>query len=220
MILDLITDAQAEGLTLERACAVFGLAPRTIQRWRPPAPRVAGDPTPVATAVEGRARPHNALTVSEAAAVVALIRSPRHADASCRELALALLESPESTSISHVTVWQYQRQLNCNGSTAAYGKLRVDIVDNETGQPVTADITIRRERRDGSLVEDMQFFTGQKIEIEALVDPDALLYILVEAKGYHDWEISMRIKKASTLSAPIRLKPIAPGATPTPGEQG
>ncbi len=98
--------------------------------------------------------------------------------------------------------------------TAAYGKLRFDIVDDETGQPVTADITIRRERRDGSLVEDTQFFTGQKIEIEALV------YILVEAKGYHDWEISLRIKKASTLSSRIRLKPIAPGATPTPGQQG
>jgi len=33
----------------------------------------------------------------------------------CRELALALLESPESKAISHVTFWNYQRQLNCNG---------------------------------------------------------------------------------------------------------
>ncbi len=104
--------------------------------------------------------------------------------------------------------------------TAALATLRFDIVDEQTGQPVTADITVRRERRDGSLIEDAQFFTGQEIEIEALVDPDVLLYILVEAKGYHDWEISLRIKKASTLSGPIRLKPIAPGATPTPGPQG
>jgi putative transposase len=113
VILDLISDAQTEGLTLERACEVFDLAPRTIQRWR--APMLAVDIVPMVTTVEGRARPHNALTISEAATVVALIRSPRHADASCRELALALLESPESKSISHVTVWQYQRQLNCNG---------------------------------------------------------------------------------------------------------
>ncbi len=104
--------------------------------------------------------------------------------------------------------------------TAAYVTLRFDIVDELTGQPVTADITIRRERSDGSLVEDAQFFTGQQIEIEAPVDPDTLLYILVEAKGYHDWEIAMRIKQASTLSGPIRLQPIAPGTTPTPGQQG
>jgi putative transposase len=116
VILDLITEAQTGGLSLERACQVFALAPRTIQRWRAPAPSSAVEATvPVATTGAGRARPHNALTVSEAAAVVALIRSPRHADASCRELALALLESPESKSISHVTVWHYQRLLNCNG---------------------------------------------------------------------------------------------------------
>ena len=111
MILELITEAEAGGLSLHRACEVFGLASRTIKRWRAPASRSVV----AATTVAGRARPHNALTVSEAAAVVALIRSPRHADASCRELALALLESPEFTSISHVTVWQYQRRLGCNG---------------------------------------------------------------------------------------------------------
>jgi hypothetical protein len=114
VILNLITEAQTSGLTLERACQVFALAPRTIQRWRAPAPiRAVDAAVPMATRVEGQARPapRNALTVSEAAAVVAL----RHADASCRELALALLESPESKSISQVTVWQYQRQLNCNG---------------------------------------------------------------------------------------------------------
>jgi len=33
----------------------------------------------------------------------------------CRELALALLESRESKAISHVTFWNYQRRLNCNG---------------------------------------------------------------------------------------------------------
>ena len=104
--------------------------------------------------------------------------------------------------------------------TAAYATLRFDIVDEQTGQPVTADITIRRERNDGSPVEDAQFFTGQQIEIEAPVDADPLLYILVEAEGYHDWGIAMRIKQASTLSGPIRLKPIAPDAAPTPDQQG
>ena len=116
MILDFITEAQTSGLTLERACEVLDLAPRTIQRWCAPAPiESVAAALSGATTAEGRARPYNALTVGEAAAVVALIRSPRHADASCRELALALLESPESKSISHVTVWQYQRRLDCNG---------------------------------------------------------------------------------------------------------
>lgn len=119
MILDLIAEAQAGGLTLERACEVFDLAPRTIQRWRmprTPASTAADDRLPAAAMpVEVRARPYNALTLSEAAAVVALIRSPRHADASCRDLSLALLKSPESTYVSHVTFWQYQQRLGCNG---------------------------------------------------------------------------------------------------------
>ena len=109
MILDLIAEAQAGGLTLERACEVFALAPRTVQRWR-----MSHSSAP-ARAVAVRTRPYNALTLSEAAAVVALIRSPQHADASCRELSLALLESRESTSVSHVTIWDYERQLKCNG---------------------------------------------------------------------------------------------------------
>ena len=62
-----------------------------------------------------RSRPHNALTASEAATVVALIRSPEHADASCRDLALALQAGPTPTYVSHVTIWQYERALNCNG---------------------------------------------------------------------------------------------------------
>lgn len=104
--------------------------------------------------------------------------------------------------------------------TAAFATLRFDIVDEQTGQSVTADITIRGERSDGSLVENAQFFTGQRIEIEAPVDSGVLLFILVEARGFSDWELAMRIKKASTLSGPIRLKPVAPGATSTPGQQG
>jgi len=83
VILDLIADAQTAGLSLERACQVFDLAPRTIQRWRGPVPGLE-DPATLATTGAGRACPHNALTVSEAAAVVALIRSPRHADASAK----------------------------------------------------------------------------------------------------------------------------------------
>jgi putative transposase len=109
VILDLIAEVGADGLTQDRACEVLDLSPRTAQRWRAPSSDPSG---PGATA---RPRPHNALTPDEAATVVALIRSPDHADASCRELSLALLESPKPTYVSHVTVWQYQCALDCNG---------------------------------------------------------------------------------------------------------
>jgi putative transposase len=111
VILDLIAEVGAEGLTQDRACDVLDLSPRTAQRWRVPATGSdLGQPE-----AAPRPRPHNALTTDEAAAVVALIRSPQHADASCRELSLALLESPQPTYVSHVTIWQYQGALDCNG---------------------------------------------------------------------------------------------------------
>ena len=117
-MLDLIAAAKADGLTAERACGVLGLSPRTAQRWQVPVP-----PLPALLATEGvtaapavmRPRPYNALTASEAAAVIALIQSPKHADASCRELALALQTAPSPTYVSHVTIWQYECMLNCNG---------------------------------------------------------------------------------------------------------
>ena len=110
----MITEAQAVGLTAQKACAVIGLSPRTLQRWQAPAPEVAVVPE-AAVPAPPRPRPHNALTASEAATVVALIQSAKHADASCRELALALENGPFPTSISHVTVWAYQCALHCNG---------------------------------------------------------------------------------------------------------
>ena len=119
-MLDLIAEGQADGLTAQRACQVIGLSPRTLQRWQVPV--VSCPITPDATVAPAltlpgrlRPRPYNALTASEAATVVALIKSPQHADASCRELALALQYGPTQTYVSHVTVWEYQRALNCNG---------------------------------------------------------------------------------------------------------
>ena len=90
MIRDLIIEAQADGLSAQRACGVLGLSPRTWQRWQAAdrAPRPEPDRTvPLTGAVVRvpRYRPYNALTAREAALVVALIRSPQHADASCRE---------------------------------------------------------------------------------------------------------------------------------------
>ncbi|MDO9128886.1 MAG: integrase core domain-containing protein [Anaerolineales bacterium] len=119
MILDLIAEAQADGLSRERACEVLGLSSRTPQRWTV-SPALVTSPSGLTTPLLDapallRPRPYNALTASEMATVIALIQSPHHADASCRELSLAVLESPKPTYISHVTFWQYQCALGCNG---------------------------------------------------------------------------------------------------------
>lgn len=106
MIRELVADATARGLSERRACQVLGLTPRTLQRWRQPAPAPPAEPRP---------RPVNALTRSEAALVVSLIRSPEHADQSCRELALSLGLGIPAIPVSPVTVWRYQVALACNG---------------------------------------------------------------------------------------------------------
>jgi hypothetical protein len=72
-------------------------------------------PSAVAATQGLHPRPYNALTAREAALVVALIQSPLHADASCREPALALEQGPAPLYVSHVTIWEYQCALNCNG---------------------------------------------------------------------------------------------------------
>ena len=106
MIQDLVAEASLHGLSEWRACQVLGLTPRTLQRWRQPTP---------AQPAEARPRPVNALIRPEAVAVVSLIRSPEHADQSCRELALSLGLGIPAIPVSHVTVWRYQVALACNG---------------------------------------------------------------------------------------------------------
>ncbi len=106
MILALVAEASAQGLSEQRACQVLGLTPRTLQRWRQPVPALPAVPRP---------RPVNALTRPEAAALVSIIRSPQHADQSCRELALSLGQGIPALPVSHVTVWRYQVALACNG---------------------------------------------------------------------------------------------------------
>ena len=108
MITAWVATATGDGLTTKRACAVIGLAPRTFQRWQSPArPKRASRPR--------RQRPVNALTRTEAAAVVSVIRSPAHADESCRELAISLAQGIPAISVSPVSVWRYQVALKCNG---------------------------------------------------------------------------------------------------------
>ncbi len=70
------------------------------------------DARPAATTEK---RPYNALRAEEATLVIALIRSREHADESCRDLSLSLLTGPAQVYVSHVTFWEYQRLLGCNG---------------------------------------------------------------------------------------------------------
>ena len=107
MMLTWVATATGAGLPIKRACAVLGLASRTLQRWQAPA-RAHRTHAP-------RRRPVNALTRSEAAAVVSIIRSPAHADESCRELAASLARGIPAVSVSSVSVWRYQVGLECNG---------------------------------------------------------------------------------------------------------
>jgi len=106
VIRELVTEATVHGLSARRACHVLGLTPRTLQRWRQPVSASSG---------AARPRPVNALTRPEAASVMSLIRSPEHADQSCRELALSLGLGIPAIPVSHVTVWRYQVALACNG---------------------------------------------------------------------------------------------------------
>jgi len=108
MIQTWVTTATTDGLSAQRACAVIGLSPRTLQRWQRPARSHRAPPT-------ARPRPVNALTRTEATAVVSIIRSPTHADESCRELAVSLAQGIPAISVSPVSVWRYQVALKCNG---------------------------------------------------------------------------------------------------------
>jgi transposase InsO family protein len=108
MIQTWVATATTDGLSTQRACAIIGLSPRTLQRWQRPvrSHRVSSTSRP---------RPVNALTRSEAATVVSIIRSPEHADQSCRELAASLAHGIPAISVSPVSVWRYQVALKCNG---------------------------------------------------------------------------------------------------------
>ena len=111
MMLDLIT--QERGLwacRLKNPAKCLACRHAPVERWRT-GPRRGSASIPL----QGRTRSCNALTETEAEAVLALIKSPAHAGAGCRELAPALQQSPIPTYVSQVTVWAYERELRCNG---------------------------------------------------------------------------------------------------------
>jgi len=95
-----------------------------------------------------------------------------------------------------------------------YATFSYDVIDAVTSHPVEAQVTIRRERLDGSLIDELPTYTGQHIEMDVPVDSSAKIFILVEAEGYEDWERAIVVEKPSKVSGPIRLSPL-PTITPT-----
>lgn len=89
-------------------------------------------------------------------------------------------------------------------------KLELTIWDAETSHPVTATITFRRETPTGEPIPplDGDTYEAQHIFVDVPVDGN-VLWLLVEAEGYHDWELALQMKKpGQVVQAPIRLKPL------------
>src|SRR4051794_6514738 len=71
-----VAEARANGARLGPACALAGIDPRTLQRWRASDGLARGDRRPEA----GRALPAHALSPAESARIVAVPNEPRFAD--------------------------------------------------------------------------------------------------------------------------------------------
>ena len=91
-------------------------------------------------------------------------------------------------------------------SNPPYAHFDFQIIDSANGNPVEAEITIRRTTVDGSLIEPEAFYSGLHFSLDAPVDA-YFTWILVEAEGYQDWELRLRPKKPGSLTGPIRLVP-------------
>ncbi len=75
-LIEHISEAQAGGARLAHACALAGIDPRTVQRWRKHDGLTRGDRRPDAI----RPQPSHALTAAERARIVAVANQPRFAE--------------------------------------------------------------------------------------------------------------------------------------------
>ena len=71
-----VAEARADGARLGPTCALAGIDPRTLQRWRASDGLARGDRRPEAV----RALPAHALTPAERTRIVAVANEPRFAD--------------------------------------------------------------------------------------------------------------------------------------------
>ena len=102
MILELLAEAEASGAGLDWACGIIGVSLRTIQRWRS---RPDGD--------DRRCRPRralpNALSAAERARALAVLRDPRYAQLSPKQLVPLLADAGQYVG-SESTLYRLQRQ--------------------------------------------------------------------------------------------------------------
>jgi hypothetical protein len=104
--------------------------------------------------------------------------------------------------------------------TPADATFQVFVFDDKTGEPITAAITIRRETTDGTPIapEGGKTYTAQNISVTVPVD-GSVIWVLVEAPGYQDFELAFRPKKVGGyIGGPVRMKRL--DALPTPDGSG
>ncbi|MEX1187114.1 MAG: IS3 family transposase [Gemmatimonadaceae bacterium] len=138
MILAALAEAQRTGARLRPACAVIGISPRTIERWRQ-------HPTRTDQRRGPRHRPGNALTKVEEGRVLAVMTSAEHGQLSPKQLVPRLADegiylASESTMYRLQRRWQLRRQRRQRASTHV---TRASSVHRATGanQVWTWDIT-------------------------------------------------------------------------------
>jgi putative transposase len=102
MILELIDEAVAAGAREHEACALFGLSPRALQRWR--AAGIGDDHR-----YGPKTRPHNGLTDRERQQVLATLNAPAYRDLSPKQIVPRLADQGQYIA-SESTMYRILRQ--------------------------------------------------------------------------------------------------------------
>jgi putative transposase len=102
VILGAISEAQASGARLARACGVVGISTRTLDRWR-------AEPDVDDRRCGPHRRPHNALSPAEEARVVTVLTSSRYAGLSPKQLVPQLADAGLYLA-SESTMYRVQRR--------------------------------------------------------------------------------------------------------------
>lgn len=111
-----ITEARGGGARQAQACALAGLDPRTVQRWRKHDGQTRGDRRPDAI----RPTPSHALTAEERARIVAVANEPRFAETPPARIVPALADE----GIYIASEASFQRVLRAHGQMSRRGRAK------------------------------------------------------------------------------------------------
>lgn len=117
MIASLIAQSITAGARLSAACAVVGISPRTLQRWK-----LRPDADDLRTAP--RKTPVNALSSAEIAQVVKVMTSPLYANLSPKQLVPLLADSGLYLA-SESTMYRLRRRLGLSASPRSVSRTHV-----------------------------------------------------------------------------------------------